>query len=184
MSNHIYIHIVTINRNDGQSKKNGIYLQNKATKIFFFVPILTYCHILGWATSVTIRSCILAPLNHPLWVLRDHNFLVWVDMLGKAKTADVFLPLTSPRGALLLGFLSYQPSIHKPSLHTSSPLSSSLLLRIFWFLMLSFPCFTYNLLLYKVFKILFVLYDVSMVMFFIKEEENLFLLLVCFIILF
>lgn len=34
------------------------------------------------------------------------------------------------------------------------------------------------------FKILFVLYDVSMVMFFIKEEENLFLLLVCFIILF
>lgn len=47
-------------------------------------------------------------------------------------------------------------------------------------------CFrsTYNFLLYKVFKILFVLYDVSMVMFFIKEEENLFLLLVCFIILF
>lgn len=38
--------------------------------------------------------------------------------------------------------------------------------------------------MYKVFKILFVLYDVSMVMFFIKEEENLFLLLVCFIILF
>lgn len=53
------------------------------------------------------------------------------------------------------------------------------------FLLLSFSLLsTYNPLLYKVFKILFVLYDVSMVMFFIKEEENLFLLLVCFIILF
>lgn len=73
--------------------------------------------------------------------------------------------------------------------HTRLPPSPSLLLGFFFFsydfLILSFSLLlTYNPLLYKVFKILFVLYDVSMVMFFIKEEENLFLLLVCFIILF
>lgn len=71
--------------------------------------------------------------------------------------------------------------------HTRIPPSPSLLLGFvsYDFLLLSFSLLsTYNPLLYKVFKILFVLYDVSMVMFFIKEEENLFLLLVCFIILF
>lgn len=77
------------------------------------------------------------------------------------------------------------PVIHEPSLHTrflsSVTITSVDLVFISYF---EFSCFTYDLLLYKVFKILFVLYDVSMVMFFIKEEENLFLLLVCFIILF
>lgn len=80
--------------------------------------------------------------------------------------------------------------------HTHLPPSPSLLLGFvlfcfffsfvsYDFLLFSFSLLsTYNPLLYKVFKILFVLYDVSMVMFFIKEEENLFLLLVCFIILF
>lgn len=77
--------------------------------------------------------------------------------------------------------------VHEPSLpHPHSSVTiPSLGFRFYDFRLLSFSLLsTYNPLLYKVFKILFVLYDVSMVTFFIKEEENLFLLLVCFIILF
>lgn len=85
-----------------------------------------------------------------------------------------------------LWYLSYQPSVHDPSLHSaflSSVTSPLFSFFIFLFLFCVLLFYFYNL-LYKVFKILFVLYDVSTVMFFIKEEENLFLLLVCFIILF
>lgn len=159
------------------------------------MPVLTlHIGIIGTnPVSPFSKSCIQAPLYHPAWVHELKTATVKESQLpgmswhvGKEKTADVFLPLTSPSGALLLWYLSYHPSIHKPSLRTRLSLlcPHHFCWVCFLFFILSFSCFTYNLLLYKVFKILFVLYDVSMVMFFIKEEENLFLLLVCFIILF
>lgn len=110
-----------------------------------------------------------------------------IDLLGTSEDGR-WVYLSTSRGSVTPTPLM---STSGPQTVTSTPVippsPSSLLLGSvsYDFLLLSFSLLsTYNPLLYKVFKILFVLYDVSMVMFFIKEEENLFLLLVCFIILF
>lgn len=142
----------------------------------------------SFSESCTFKSSLWTHTKH---VEGSQLYISWDESTrrGKRRQRVCFyhhnIPLTRPAGALLLWYLSYQPLIHKPSLHTRLPLLCYrhlcwLFFILFWVLF----CFTYNFLLYKVFKILFVLYDVSMVMFFIKEEENLFLLLVCFIILF
>jgi len=132
------------------------------------------------------ESCVLAP-SYVIIVMSNHNCEgILYASCDKRREAGVFLPsrLARPAVALLLRYLSYQPWIHKPSLHTRLPLL--FYRRLCWLFnyLFFYLKFSYHFLLYKVFKILFVLYNVSMVMFFIKEEENLFLLLVCFIILF
>lgn len=138
------------------------------------------CHILWKVTDPVSTFSDITVTGSQLYISRDE-----LTCREKRRPQVCFyhrnIPLTCAAGALWLWYLSYQPSIHKPSLHTRLPL---LCHRHLCWVIFEFSCFTYNFLLYKVFKILFVLYDVSMVMFFIKEEENLFLLLVCFIILF
>lgn len=138
-------------------------------------------------------SGISAPLYGPLCVLkpqllRDPTY-IFSGMNGHVekwiKTSRCVFTITTSFSPALQGLCnSVHINLGSMTLHSTPPSSLLSLSPLLSWVSFPFSCFTYDFLLYKVFKILFVLYDVSMVMFFIKEEENLFLLLVCFIILF
>ena len=107
-----------------------------------------------------------------MWVhslLKNHNCVFsGMNKTKVKKMADVFSPSRHLRGSVTLTpLISTWDHSHPPS----SPLSLSHLLSVFLYFFFHFE-FSYDVFLYKVFKILFVLYDVSMVMFFIKEEEK------------
>ena len=114
-------------------------------------------------------------------------YISWDELTYREKRRRQMCFYLSP----VLQGLCYSDTFHinlrSINLHSTPAFLSVTITSVEFFVLFfyfTFAYFTYNFLLYKVFKILFVLYDVSMVMFFIKEEENLFLLLVCFIILF